>query len=124
MGDMFGVSKSSVCDIIAEVSFLISMKLKERFIRMPTNERAVLSMKAKFYRIGNFPLIIGAIDGTQILVQSFGGDNAEYYRNRKQHFAINCQITVSADVSVHIHICIILVSNVNFFQNIYSILYQ
>lgn len=69
---------------------------------MPTNERALLIMKAKFHRIGNFPLTIAAVDGTQILVQSFGGHGAEYYRNRKQVFAINCQITVSADVSTHI----------------------
>lgn len=48
VGDMFGVSKSSVCDVVAEVSFLIAMKLKDRFIRMPINEQEILNTKAMF----------------------------------------------------------------------------
>lgn len=99
IGDMFGVSKSTVCDVVAEVSYLIALKLRNRFIRLPGNELEILNAKTLFHRIGGFPLVIGAIDGTHIRVTSFGGQNAELYRNRKGYFSLNCQITVSADVS-------------------------
>lgn len=97
---MFGVSKSSANDIVAEVSYLISSNLRQRFIQMPQNENEILIAKAKFHRIDEFPLIIGAIDGTNIEVKSFGGINAELYRNRKGYFSLNCQAMVSADVSI------------------------
>lgn len=99
LSDNFGVSKSAVCDTVAEVSYLIALKLKERYIRMPMNEAEIRNAKAKFYRIAGFPLVIGAIDGTNVRIQSLGGANAELYRNRKGYFSINCQIVTSADVS-------------------------
>lgn len=67
---------------------------------MPQNEDEILMAKAKFHRINGFPLVIGAIDGTHIRVQSFGGPNAELYRNRKTYFSINAQIVVSGDVRI------------------------
>lgn len=98
IGDMFGISKSSVSEIIWEVSFLIGSKLKNRFIRMPETPQEILDAKAAYYKVGNFPLCITCIDGTHIRVQSFGGDDAETFRNRKTYFSINCQGAVSADV--------------------------
>lgn len=98
LADMFGVSKSTVCDVIAEVSYLIAMRLKDKYIGAPTDEVGILNAKALFHRIGNFPLIIGAVDGTNIKIESLGGDDAEMYRNRKSYFSINCQLVVAADV--------------------------
>lgn len=100
LGDLFGVSKSSASEIVSDVSFLICQRLKQRYIRMPQNNFEILRAKALFHRIGQFPLVIGAIDGTHIRVESFGGNNAEVYRNRKTYFSLNCQIVVSADVSI------------------------
>lgn len=99
LADMFGVSKSSAATIVAEVSYLISYKLKERFIGLPNDEMTILKTKALFYRFDYFPLAIGTVDGTNIKVQSFGDDNAELYRNRIGFFSINCQVISSADVS-------------------------
>lgn len=99
LSDMFGISKSSACDIVSEVSYLICHKLRNQFIVMPENEREILEAKAMFSRVDGFPLIVGAIDGTHMRVQSFGGDTAELYRNRKTYFSLNCQLTVSANVS-------------------------
>lgn len=67
---------------------------------MPQNEQQIESTKVKFFRIGGFPLVIGAIDGTHIRVDSFGGPNAELYRNRKTYFSINAQMIVNADVNI------------------------
>lgn len=97
LADMFGMSKSSACDIVTEVSFLIASKRND-FVRMSDEEIDVLRNKALFQRIGGFPLAIAAVDGTHIRIQSFGGDDAELYRNRKTYFSMNCQIAASADV--------------------------
>lgn len=67
---------------------------------MPTNEAELQNAMIRFKRLANFPFVIGAIDGTFIRIQSIGGENAELYRNRKQFFSINCQLAVSADVSI------------------------
>lgn len=100
VGDMHGISKSSVLNIIYEVSYLICSKLKNRYIYMPNTEREILRSKAEFFRIANFPLCIACIDGTQIRSQSYGGDDAELYRNRKLYFSMNVQIACSANVSI------------------------
>lgn len=100
LSDMFGVSKSTACAVVAEVSYLISYHMKERFINMPSNRRSIVEAKAKFHRFANFPLVVGAVDGTNIKIESFGGETAELYRNRKGYFSINCQIVTSADVSI------------------------
>lgn len=105
IADLFGVSKAVVCNITSEVSYLIASKLKDRYICMPNNEREILNQKAKYFRIDQFPLIIGTLDGSHIRVYSFGGPNAEIYRNRKTFFSINCQIIASADVSTYFNKC-------------------
>lgn len=38
-----------------------------------------------------FPRVLGTIDCTHIKILSPGGDDAEYYRNRKDYFSINVQ---------------------------------
>lgn len=98
IGDMFGVSKSSVSEIISEISFLIGIKLRYRFMRMPEGNEEILAAKAAYYKVGFFPLVVTCVDGTHIRVQSFGGHDAEVFRNRKTYFSINCQGAVSANV--------------------------
>lgn len=95
---MFGAAKSSIENIIREVSYLICLKLKNRFIVMPESDQDLLQAKVEFMLQSGFPICIGAIDGTHILIQSYGGPDAEVYRNRKIVFSLNCQLVVSADV--------------------------
>lgn len=68
--DTHGISKSSVVNIIHEVSYLICLRLKNRFIHMPTTEMGILRLKAQYYQLANFPLCIVCTDGTQIECQS------------------------------------------------------
>lgn len=98
IGDMFGISKSSVSNIIWEVSYLIGTKLKDQYIQMPRTHEEILEAKATYCKVANFPLCLTCIDGTHIRVHSFGGQDAELYRNRKTYFSINCQAAVSANV--------------------------
>lgn len=99
IGDLFDVSKSSVETIVKEVSYLIASRLRDRYIFAPSTEEQQLQAKVRFMQLANFPLCIGAVDGTHVLIQSFGGDEAELYRNRKTTFSLNVQLVVSADVS-------------------------
>lgn len=71
--------------------------LRKDYIFMPTLERA-LESKVAFMRMSYFPVCIAAVDGTHVSVQSFGGADAEVYRNRKMYFSLNVQLAVSADV--------------------------
>lgn len=100
IADLFGVSRSSACDIVSEVSYIIAMKMGMQYVTMPSNRDKILKSKVAFYRFQGFPLVIGVVDGTHIRIHSLGGDDAEYYRNRKQYFSINAQILVSADVCI------------------------
>lgn len=103
IGDMFGVSKHVVKECVFDVSFLIATKLRARFIVMPETEQELLRAKIGFMRLSGFPLCIAAIDGTHVLIQSYGGYDAEVYRNRKMVFSHNCQVVVSADVIEQFH---------------------
>lgn len=98
IGEMFGVSKSTVETIIREVSYLISSRLRPQFIAMPEGQQDLLNAKMDFMRWGKFPMCIAAVDGTHVLIQSFGGYDAEAYRNRKMVFSLNVQLASSADV--------------------------
>lgn len=98
IGDMFGVGKQTINTCVFEVSYLIATKLRNRYIKPPETQQEILDAKVDFMRMCGFPLCIGAIDGTHVLIQSYGGRNAEIYRNRKMVFSHNCQVAVSADV--------------------------
>lgn len=99
LADLFGVSPSTACDVVAEVSYLIASKRNE-FIKLPTDNETLLKKKSLFHRIAGFPLVIFAVDGTFVVVQSFGGNDAETFRNRKTRFSMNVQVAFSADVSI------------------------
>lgn len=105
LADMFGVSRKTACDIVTEVSFLIGLKMRNAYMQLPNDPNYILQAKAKFHRLAHFPLVIAAVDGSHIRIQSLGGDNAELYRNRKGYFSINCQAAVAFDVSDSYIVC-------------------
>lgn len=110
LGDLFGISKSAVEYIIAHVSWLIASRLRQRFIRMPSTRDEIISAKIDFMRLPGFPMCITAIDGTHVQVTSFGGQNAEVYRNRKTTFSLNVQLSVSAEVLDSLNFCLHLIN--------------
>ncbi|CAG4939160.1 unnamed protein product [Colias eurytheme] len=67
---------------------------------MPRNEDERKATVNNFYNISRFPKVIGAIDCTHVYIQSPGGNNAEYYRNRKDSFSLNVQVV--ADTNCYI----------------------
>ncbi|KAE9537554.1 hypothetical protein AGLY_006577 [Aphis glycines] len=62
---------------------LLLLVFNPQFINMPQNahERSIVS--TGFYKIRNFPCVIGSIDCTHIRIQSPNSDIGERFRNRK-----------------------------------------
>ena len=95
VGDLAGVSQSTVSRIIQRVSLLIA-SLIQQYIRFPTTLAERATTISHFHAIANFPKVLGAIDCTHVAIQSPGGDHAELYRNRKGYFSINVQAICDA----------------------------
>lgn len=97
VGDFYGVSEASVCNIIPLVSNKIA-SLSRRFIQMPHSDAQIEKAKRDFFRMAGMPSIIGAIDGTLIKIQEVGGiQNKTAFYCRKQFYALNTQVIVDAD---------------------------
>lgn len=98
--DFFGVSESSVCNIIPIVCDKIA-SLRERFIRMPITDAEIERNKRDFFRVAGMPAVIGAIDGTLVRIQEVGGlENKTLFYCRKQFYAMNVQIICDANAKV------------------------
>lgn len=91
------ICQQSVSRIVANVSKLIARKMKD-FVRFPSSNDAIQSVKQKFYMIAGFPGVIGCIDCTHIKIRSPGGIISEVYRNRKGWFSINVQAIVGPNL--------------------------
>lgn len=88
-GDFCGIHKATACRIVKQVSHELAL-LRPQFVCFPTAAGEIIEVRQEFYNIAKFPKCIGALDCTHIRVRSFGGENAEVYRNRKGWFSINC----------------------------------
>ncbi|XP_060743800.1 putative nuclease HARBI1 [Tachysurus vachellii] len=76
-----------LCKIVHKVRNAIC-KLKDDYIKFPD---AQAIYKVQFYEYGNFPGVIGCIDGCHIPIKCPSTPDAEEYRNRKNWFSINVQ---------------------------------
>lgn len=91
VGDsLMAVSKSTVSKVIHDVSLALSKKL-DKFVSFPTDPNELRKISKGFYDIAKFPMVVGAIDGTHIRIQSPGGDQEPVYVNRKGYHSINVQ---------------------------------
>lgn len=97
--DFSGVSKTSSHRIIHRVTNAIA-RLRPRFIKFPMLAEEIKKEQIKFFDIARFPRVIGCIDCTHIKIKSFGGNDAEYFRNRKGYFSINVQAICNATLEI------------------------
>lgn len=87
-----GVSKTSCCEICADVYSKICKHLQPVFIKMPTGDALVNNLKF-FHSIKGFPICLGAIDGSHIPIMAPSVRHADYI-NRKGYHSIVLQGTV------------------------------
>lgn len=89
VGEMIGVSESTVCRTVQSVTNGLLAHAREH-ICMPSQEEADRS-KIIFYNIAGFPSCFAAIDGTHVAIQAPAALQHEY-RNRKNFTSINVQV--------------------------------
>lgn len=78
VGDFVGVSKSSACVIVKEVSIALA-SLRSLYIHFPQTPEEVENVMVGFYSIAKFPHVIGAVDCTHVRIQSPGNFNILRY---------------------------------------------
>jgi hypothetical protein len=96
--DIFKVHQASVSRCIHNVvDALIS--IRGDYIKFPDNLAAT---KQSFFQYGEFPGVIGCVDGTHIpLRRPRGDDQAEIYRNRKGFLSLNVQVVAGANYKIY-----------------------
>lgn len=86
---LFGIARSTVCEIVKETCTLIVATLLHKYIRFPTGEKLdelVSTFKSKW----GVPQCIGAIDGCHIPIASPANSRTDYY-NRKGWYSMILQ---------------------------------
>ena len=96
IGDLFGVSVFAACRVIHKVSRAIA-KQKRQFLSIPGN---LADVKRKFYDVGHFPGVIGAIVCTHVRVICPNKENSMAFVNRKQFYSINVQAVCDSDAFI------------------------
>ena len=89
ISNLFGIGRSTVCNILHAVSEAIVEKLLPKIIRFP-NEIEVQTIMREFKEISGFPEAVGVIDGCHIRIKVRLQD-AEDYINRKDYHSIVLQ---------------------------------
>ena len=87
-GDLHGISKSSVCRVVEDVTTSICKRLDN--IKFPTRDEDIQNIKRIFFTIAALPNVIGAIDGTLIPIIA-PKDNEADFVCRKGFHAIKVQ---------------------------------
>ncbi|KAJ8910262.1 hypothetical protein NQ315_004998 [Exocentrus adspersus] len=90
VGDHSGVHQSTACKIIKRVTTTLC-RLKPVYINLP-EEDEIIAIQQGFFGMADFPRVLLVVDGTHIKIQSPGGDQAEWFRNRKGFFSINAMV--------------------------------
>ena len=88
IGDIVLVNKGTASKVIQEMTVALC-ELRGRWIKWFD---PLITLSDAFYRISNFPGIIGCIDCTHVQIQRPHENNAEDYINCKCTFSINTQM--------------------------------
>lgn len=71
IGDVYGVSTSTVSKVVGVVTYYIA-RLGKRFITFPNTPEELLKTKQEFYDIAKFPQVVAALDCTHVRIISPG----------------------------------------------------
>ena len=96
VSDQFDISLSTCYEVYMQVCAVITNNLAQRFIDLPEGNEARNTIQ-KFEEQRGFPGILGAIDGTHILIQAPLKD-PEQYINRKSFHSVQLQVVCDMDM--------------------------
>ncbi|XP_015124124.1 putative nuclease HARBI1 isoform X2 [Diachasma alloeum] len=77
-------------EIVHRVAPLIAA-LSPDYIRFPSTPEAQREAQTELFARSAFPSAVCCVNGRQVRIQSYGGENGELYRNRHGWFSINVQ---------------------------------
>ena len=92
VGHLFGISGSSICNIMRDVCRTIVIVLQSRMIRVPTGD-TLRTIIDEFEARWGFPQVAGAIDGSHIPIVRPTEYHTDYF-NRKQFYSVILQRVV------------------------------
>lgn len=98
LGDSVGIAQPSMSRIIEQVTNVLCDKAT-REIKMPMTAEDINNTVREFHRLGNFPRVIGAIDGTHIPIKA-PTVNEGIYVNRKGFHSLNVQAVCDSNQKI------------------------
>jgi hypothetical protein len=87
IGDLYGVHKNTLSIIVREFFRAVRKYLQPIFVQIPSESQFRVFV-SKFEQLHGIPYIIGAIDGSHILVLAFVISGEDYYCRKSFHSAI------------------------------------
>ena len=94
--NLFGVGKSTVCQIVLEVCSFIVEVLFKRLVHLPVTRQDIETEVAAFFKHAGFPQVVGAVDGCHVAILAPNENPADYV-NRKGFYSIILQGLVDSD---------------------------
>ncbi|XP_066581928.1 putative nuclease HARBI1 [Prorops nasuta] len=99
IADFNGISKAAAVTIVHRVSSAIAL-LSKKYIKLPSTPEEIMETQMGNFQKAAFPRLIGAIDCVHVRIRSYGGENAEVFRNRKGFFSFNVQVVANSKLQI------------------------
>ncbi|XP_066595385.1 putative nuclease HARBI1 [Prorops nasuta] len=97
--DFCNISTKSAQIIVHRVSAAIA-NLFHLYVSLPRTDEDMIQTAKDNFLISGMIRIIGAIDCVHVRIRSYGGEDAELWRNRKGFFSINVQCVVNSHLEI------------------------
>ncbi|XP_066593366.1 putative nuclease HARBI1 [Prorops nasuta] len=97
--DFCGISSKSAQLIVHRISPAIA-DLFNQYISLPKTDEELMRTTKDNFLIAGMIRVIGAIDCVHVRIRSYGGEDAELWRNRKGFFSLNVQCVVNSHLEI------------------------
>jgi len=87
VGDLFGVAKCTVSGIVRQFCSAVRLHLQKKFVKFP-NEFKLQKLARDFEALHDIPYVVGAIDGSHILILAPVVGGEDYYCRKSFHSAL------------------------------------
>ena len=94
VGETISISQPSTHAAICDFSISLDKHFQE-IVKFSTDSESISRTKREFYKLGNFPNVIGCVDGTHIPIEK-PKFHEQRFVNRKHYHSINVQCICDA----------------------------
>ncbi|CAF4211088.1 unnamed protein product, partial [Rotaria sordida] len=104
IGHLFGIGKCSAANILHSFCSVIVEIYFRRLIKFPTTQQEIRATTDAFLKKYNYPMCLGALDGTHIAIEPPIGYEPDYYNYKKHHSIILLAIVESSLKFIYVNI--------------------